>query len=153
MQLTAQFVHGPDPDHPGWHTWGQSGEARFNTVGLGRMVIRHGGGRSARRRRLQTDARHSHIHDNLHGGNTVALIDVAMFATIHVVLMTDAAGSETFDLHNQFIGSGRIDRPLHAVSEFTKETGRFVFLRGSAKQDGALVSSFISTLHKPSTPQ
>lgn len=144
------FVHEPSPEHPGWHTWTLNDDTRFNTQGLGRMLIRREGERSARTRLLDVETRHSNLHDNIHGGVTLAFIDVAMFGTIYVVLGADAAGSVTLDLHNQFIGAGRVGRPLDVVAEVVKETGRLVFLRGTAEQDDHLVSSFIGTLRKPS---
>ena len=147
---TGAFIHEPDPEFPGWHTWTSSNGVRFNAHGLGRMILRREGERSARFRLVETTGQHSNMHDNIHGGVTLALIDVAMFATIFAVLGADAAGAVTLDLHNQFIGAGRIGQPLDVVSEVMKETRRLVFLRGTVEQDDHLVASFVGTLRKPS---
>jgi uncharacterized protein (TIGR00369 family) len=147
---TGAFIHEPDPEFPGWHTWTSSNGMRFNAHGLGRMIIRREGERSARFRLVETTGLHSNMHDNVHGGVTLALIDVAMFATIFAVLGADAAGSVTLDLHNQFIGAGRVGLPLDVVSEVMKETRRLVFLRGTVEQGDHLVASFVGTLRKPS---
>lgn len=144
------FIHEPDPEFPGWYTWKLDDGTRFNSQGLGRMVIRREGERSARLRLLEVETRHSNLHDNVHGGVTLALIDVGMFAAIYSVLGADAAGSVTLDLHNQFIGAGRVGQPLDVVTEVMKETRRLVFLRGTVEQGDHLVASFVGTLRKPS---
>jgi acyl-coenzyme A thioesterase PaaI-like protein len=145
----SAFVHEPDPDYPGWHTWGLDDDVRFNSQGLGRMLIRREGDRSARMRLLEAEPRHSNVLDNIHGGVTLALIDVGIFAATYVVLGTDAVGSVTLDLHSQFIGAGRIGHPVDVIAEVMKETGRLVFLRGTVEQDDHLVASFVATLRKP----
>ncbi|KHK91164.1 PaaI family thioesterase [Novosphingobium malaysiense] len=150
MKPTGEFIHVPDPENPGWHTWRVNDDARFNTYALGRMIIRPEGERGARLRLLDVETRHSNLLSNVHGGVTLALIDVAMFAAIYTVLGADAAGSVTLDLHNQFVGAGRIGEPLDVVSEVVKETRRLVFLRGTVEQDDHLVANFIGTLRKPS---
>lgn len=150
MEPTGAFDHVPDLEFPGWHTWRINDEQRFNAYALGRMIIRTEGDRGARLRLVDTGVQHSNLHSNVHGGVTLALIDVAMFATIYTVLGADAAGSVTLDLHNQFVGSGRIGEPLDVVSEVMKETRRLVFLRGTVEQGDHLVASYIGTLRKPS---
>lgn len=144
------FLHEPDPEFPGWHTWTANGPERFNTHGLGRMILRREGDRNARLRLVETTGLHSNMHDNIHGGVTLALIDVAMFAAIFATLGADAAGAVTLDLHNQFIGAGRVGQPLDVVCEVMKETRRLVFLRGTVEQEDHLVANFVGTLRKPS---
>ncbi|MCJ2177656.1 PaaI family thioesterase [Novosphingobium album (ex Hu et al. 2023)] len=151
MTPTSEFIHMPDPEYPGWHTWRMNDGARFNAHALGRMIIRTEGERSARLRLLDLETRHSNLHSNVHGGITLALIDVAMFAAIYTVLGADTAGSVTLDLHNQFIGAGKIGEPLDAVCDIMKETRRLVFLRGTVEQGEHLVSNYVGTLRKPST--
>ncbi len=140
----------PAPDHPGWLDWDLEDDTRFNAVGLGRMILRCEGERSARVRLLDVERRHSNLHGNVHGGVTLAFIDVAMFATTFSVLGSEIYGAVTLDLHNQFIGAGQIGKPLDVVCEVMRETGRMVFLRGTVEQDDNLVSSFLGTLRKPS---
>lgn len=150
MTSEAAFIHEPAPDHPGWFTWNLDDDSCFNTAGLGRMIIRREGERSARVRLLELERRHSNMHGNVHGGVTLAFIDVAMFAAIYTVLGPAVSGAVTLDLHNQFIGAGRIGQPLDAVCEVMHETGRLAFLRGTAEQGDTLVSSFLGTLRKRS---
>jgi uncharacterized protein (TIGR00369 family) len=147
------FRHEPDPEFPGWHTWTSNGAERFNTHGLGRLILRREGETSARLRLVETTGLHSNMHDNIHGGVTLSLIDVGMFAAIYAVLGANAAGAVTLDLHNQFIGAGRIGQPLDVISQVMKETRRLVFLRGTVEQDDHLVASFVGTLRKPNAPR
>jgi uncharacterized protein (TIGR00369 family) len=146
---TGAFIHEPDPEFPGWHTWRVNDDARFNTHALGRMIIRPEGSLGARLRLVQTEVQHSNLHSNVHGGVTLALIDVAMFATLHIATGGDAAGSVTLDLHNQFIGAGKIGESLDVVSEIVKETRRLAFIRGTVEQGDHVVANYIGTLRKP----
>lgn len=150
MKPTGAFIHVPDPEFPGWHTWRINDDRRFNTQALGRMIVRTEEERRARLRLLDNGVRHSNLQGNVHGGVTLALIDVAMFATLHTVLGVEAAGSVTLELHNQFIGTGRIGKPLDVVSEVMKETRRLVFMRGTVEQGADLIASYIGTLRKAS---
>ncbi|HKR91969.1 PaaI family thioesterase [Novosphingobium sp.] len=150
MESTGHFSHVPDPEYPGWHTWQLMDETRFNAHGLGRMLVRREGECSARLRLYKTEVRHSNLQNSVHGGVTLALIDVAMFATIFTVLGVDPVGSVTVDLHSQFLGAGKIGEPLDVISEVMKETHRLVFLRGTVEQDDHLVASYIGTVRKPS---
>jgi uncharacterized protein (TIGR00369 family) len=144
----SAFIHQPDPEHAGWHTWDLADTALFNPVVMGRLIVRPEGKNGARVRMLETAAHHSNLQGKVHGGVTLALIDIAMFATIHTVLSGDAAGAVTLDLHNQFVGAGSIGEPLDVVCEVMKETGRLVFVRGTVEQDATLVANFIGTLRK-----
>ncbi|MCJ2187302.1 PaaI family thioesterase [Novosphingobium beihaiensis] len=150
MTDNSVFAYGPSPDYPGWHTWNLTDPTRFNSAALGPMLVRAEGERSARLRLIAPGRQHSNVHDNIHGGATLALIDVAMFAGIYVTLGADAAGAVTLDLHNQFVGAGIVGQPLDAVVEVVKETRRLVFLRGTVEQGDHLVANFIGTLRKPS---
>ena len=149
----AAFIHEPDPDFPGWHTWKLDQDDRFNSEGLGRMVVRREDDTSARLRLVDVAARHSNLHDKIHGGAILALIDVGVFAAIYAVLGPQTVGGVTLDLHSQFIGAGRVGQPLDVVTEVMRETGRLIFVRGTAEQDDHLVASFVATLRKPSVSQ
>ncbi|MBB4858529.1 acyl-coenzyme A thioesterase PaaI-like protein [Novosphingobium chloroacetimidivorans] len=150
MKPTSAFIHELDDAHPGWHTWDLADQTRFNPAVIGRMIIRREGERGARLRMLDTQVRHSNLHGAVHGGVTLAVVDIAMFATIYTVLGADVAGSVTLDLNCQFIGAGLIGGPLDVCSEVMKETGRLVFLRGTVEQPQGLVASYMGTLRKPS---
>ncbi|WP_232491997.1 PaaI family thioesterase [Novosphingobium kaempferiae] len=150
MAHDGAFIHEPDPEFPGWHTWKLNEGSRFNSQGLGRMLVRREGDRSARLRLVEAGVQHSNVLDAVHGGVTLALIDVGMFAAMFTVIGADAVGAVTLDLQNQFIGAGRIGQPLDVVAEIMKETRRLVFVRGTVEQDDHLVASFMGTLRKPS---
>ncbi len=126
---------------------------RFNAQAMGRLLVREetlpGGMRSVRLR-MFPERRHSNLLDAVHGGVTLALIDISLFSGIRLILGADAAGSVTLDLSTQFIGAGRIGEPLDAISEVLRETRRLVFVRGTIEQDGHLVASYHGTVRKPS---
>ena len=140
----------PDPDNPGWRSWNFPDPTRFNAVVMGHLLLRAEGERGARLR-MMPDRHHSNLLDHVHGGITLALADIALFATMHVVLGIETAGAVTVDLSTQFIGGGRIGQPLDAVAEVLRETRRLVFLRGLVEQDGHLVAAFSGTVRKAST--
>ena len=96
------------------------------------------------------ERRHSNLLDAVHGGVTLALIDISLFSAMRLLLNGDAAGSVTLDLATQFIGAGRIGQPLDSVCEVLRETGRLVFLRGLVVQEDETVASFTGTVRKPS---
>ena len=94
---------------------------------------------------------HGNLHSNIHGGVTLSLIDIAMFATVHGVIGEDTAGAVTVDLTTQFVGIGRLGEPLDVVSEVMKETRRLVFVRGTVEQGDRLVATYMGTLRKPTS--
>ncbi len=149
MEPTTAFVHAPDPEHPGWHSWNLADDTRFNARVMGKLIVRREGERGARLRMLATERRHSNLHEAIHGGVTLSLIDISLFATVNAVLGGDTACGVTLDLSCQFIGSGVVGQPLDAVGEVMRETGRLVFLRGTVEQEHGLVASFLGTLRKP----
>ncbi len=144
----APFLHTPSPDNPGWHTWKLDDPTRFNGVVMGPLLVRREGGNTAILRMMPL-RHHSNLHDNVHGGVTLALIDVALFAAAFVVLGGDVGGAVTLELSNQFIGAGRVGQPLDASVEVLRETKRLIFLRGLVLQEDHLVASFTGTLRKP----
>lgn len=150
MEATSAFVYAPDPAHPGWHTWDIADAARFNAAVMGKLIVRREGERCARVRMLDTRPLHSNLHGTVHGGATLALIDIALFATSHVVANAEADRAVTLDLNCQFIGTGAIGEPLDCVAEVMKETGRLIFLRGTVEQGDGLIASFMGTIRKPS---
>ena len=145
----SHFIVEPDPDNLGWDTWELADHTRFNMSAMGKLIVRREGERSVRLR-MFPQKRHSNLHDNVHGGVTLALIDIALFAAARQVIGADAAGSVTLDITNQFIGAGRIGEPLDAVPEVMKETRRLVFLRGVVEQGDNMIASFTGVVRKPS---
>ena len=152
-ESTPDFVRRPAADHPGWVSWDLTDQTRFNSQTMGRMLVRQEvlpGGAPAVRLRMFPEQRHSNLLDAVHGGVTLALIDISLFTGIRLILGADAGGSVTLDLSTQFIGAGRIGKPLDAVSEVLRETRRLVFIRGVIEQDGHLVAAYNGTVRKPS---
>jgi len=150
---SADFVRTPVADQPGWFSWNLSDTTRFNAQVMGDLIVRDEtlpGGAAAVRLRMVPERRHSNLLDAVHGGVTLALIDISLFAAIRLVLDGDAGGSVTLDLSTQFIGAGRIGEPLDALCEVLRETRRLVFLRGTIEQDGHLVAAYSGTVRKPS---
>ena len=147
------FLHEPAADHPGWFSWDLTDQTRFNAQVMGGLLVRQEalpGGKPSVRLRMFPERRHSNLLDAVHGGVTLALIDISLFSAIRLILGADAAGSVTLDLSTQFIGAGRIGQPLDAISEVLRETRRLVFVRGTIEQDGHLVAAYHGTVRKPS---
>ncbi len=151
--MTEQaFRYEPAADHPGWFTWNLTDETRFNAHAMGRMITRmedRADGGKAARLRMFPERCHSNLLDAVHGGVTLALIDISLFAAMRTLLQGDAAGSVTLDLSTQFIGAGRLGEPLDAVVEVLRETGRLVFLRGLVVQGEDTIAAFNGTIRKP----
>ena len=145
----STIVHEPDPEFPGWWTWDVADKTRFNPHALGRLIVRKESD-DAVRLRLFTARQHANLHDRVHGGVTLSLIDVALFVTSRILRGVNAAGSVTLDLSTQFISPGAIGEPLDAVTEVLRETGRLVFLRGKVEQDGNLIAAYSGAIRKPS---
>ena len=140
------------PDHPGWQRWRLNDGTAFNEVVLAPVLVRRESDSTARVRILPRAGHHNN-GGHVHGGITLALIDVSLFAACKLLRNIDAAGSVTIGLETQFIGSGDMARPLDAVVEVLRETGRMVFLRGLVVQDDHIVASFSGTTRKPSRPR
>jgi uncharacterized protein (TIGR00369 family) len=141
------FIHQPDPENPGWMTWELSDPTRFNSL-LGRMMVRLEPDGQARIRMFPEHV-HSNLSDNIHGGTTLAFIDVALFAASRLFGLIEAGTAVTLDLSVQFIGAGRVGEPMDAVVELLRETGRLLFLRGLIVQGDTKVASFAGTIRKP----
>jgi uncharacterized protein (TIGR00369 family) len=120
----------------------------YNRAVLGELIIR-AEGESHCRVRLFPREHHVNVGGHIHGGITLGLIDVSMFAAMYLLRGTSTAGTVTLELQNQFIGAGDPGRPLDAVVEVLRETGRMGFLRGLVVQEDDLVASFTGILRKP----
>jgi acyl-coenzyme A thioesterase PaaI-like protein len=119
----------------GWYTWNMVDRTRFNTSVLGEMRVRREGAHC--RLRMFPERRHTNLVDNIHGAVTLGLIDIALFAAMHINGSGEAGPSVTVELSTQFVGGGDPSRPLDAVSEIVRETGQMLFLRGFATQPRA----------------
>ena len=152
----SAFIYGPAADHPGWFTWDMADQERFNSVTMGRLLVRREdlpGSPAAVRLRMFPERRHSNLLEAVHGAITLSLIDISLFACMRHALDGDAAGSVTLDLSTQFIGAGIVGKPLDAVVEVLRETRRLLFLRGTVVQEDHLVAAFNGTVRKPSAPK
>ncbi len=143
------FEHGPAPDHPGWNHWNLRDETLFNTAVLGRMLVRREGERC--RLRMFPQRHHENLQGMIHGAATQGLIDIALFATLHTLGEGQAGPSVTLEISTQFIGAGDPNRPLDAVSEIMRETGRLLFVRGTVEQDDDMVAAYSGIVRKLKT--
>ena len=137
--INAPFEYRPLPPEEcngeaGWYTWNMVDRTRFNTAVLGEMRVRREGAHC--RLRMFPERRHTNLVDNIHGAVTLGLIDIALFAAMHINGSGEAGPSVTVELSTQFVGGGDPCRPLDAVTEIVRETGRMLFLRGFATQPG-----------------
>ena len=130
--------------------WRLTDSDRFNEAVLGKQIVRLEGQNSARLRLIPRDPLHTNSGGRVHGAITLALIDVSLFSTLYLLRGLDAGRSVTLGLSTQFIGKGDASRPLDAVVELLRETGRLAFLRGLVLQDEDIIASFEGTVRKPS---
>lgn len=139
-----------DPENPGWLRWQLTNPDCFNEAVLGKQIVRVEGPNSARMRLIPKVPLHTNSGGNVHGAITLALIDVSLFSTLYLLRGLDAGRSVTLGVSTQFIGKGDASRPLDAVVELLRETGRLAFLRGLVMQDDDIVASFEGTVRKAS---
>lgn len=144
------FVSEPAPDYPGWTTWLMRDDTRFNNAILGRLLVRPGDSATKAWVRMFPEQRHSNFADNIHGGTILGFIDVSLFGASHQMDLLHGGPNVTLDLSTQFIGAGKIGKPLDAEVELLKETGRLLFLRGMLMQDDVKIAAFSGTIRKPS---
>ena len=147
MSDAPMIIHEPDPDNPGWMTWDVRDDRRFNAVAIGKMIVRKTGDNTATVRMFPTIA-HSNLLDKVHGGVTLAFVDVALFAAAGVTGHFDAPGSVTVSLDTQFIGAGDLDIPLDAKVDIIRATRRLIFLRGLVVQGDNDIASFSAIIRR-----
>lgn len=145
MSDDAAFDFGEDADHPGWHSWRLKDDTRYNAF-LGKLIVRREG--EMARVRMFPERRHSNLQDVMHGGATLGLIDVALFAASRMFGLITAGYAVTLDLSTQFIGAGRLDLAIDAEVELLRETRRLLFLRGLIVQGDTKVAAFAGTIRK-----
>ncbi len=142
------FLAGEHPDHPGWSEWRISDPTRFNGTVLGLMLVRSDGENLARVR-IFPKHHMTNVNNDVHGGVVLALCDVSLFAAAAVILGTEVSRGVTIELTSHFVGAGDAARPLDALVELVRETGRMVFARGTVVQDDDIVASFSGIFRKP----
>jgi acyl-coenzyme A thioesterase PaaI-like protein len=141
------FEHGPDPDNPGWRHWNLKDETLFNNVVMGRLITRVDADGKARLR-MFPERQHLNLQGIIHGAVTLSLIDISLFVTLHMIGTGNAGPSVTLELSTQFVGGGDPERPMDAVTEIVRETGKLVFIRGMVVQDEDTVASFSGIVRK-----
>lgn len=137
-----------DDDGEGWTSFALADPTRFHAF-LAPLRFRAEGERTARVR-MTPRQDHSNMRDAVHGGATLAFIDMALFVASRSFGLTTPGTAVTLDLSTQFITEARLDQPLDAVVELLRETGRLLFMRGLVVQDQGTVASFAGTIRKPS---
>jgi len=140
------FNHGPDPENPGWRNWNLKDDTLFNGAVMGKLITRREGDKC--RVRMFPKRRHENLQGIIHGAVTLSLIDISLFTTMHMVGSGNAGPSVTLELSTQFIGGGDPKRPLDAVTEIMRETGKLVFVRGEVVQDEDRVAAYSGIIRK-----
>ncbi len=145
--MPAQYVtEGP---YAGWKKWHARPEGRF-VDGLGDVYYRDEplDGRPGVVCLIETGRQHSNGLGFLHGGFLMAMVDVALFATIRHLLETQAA--VTLQASTDFLGAAAIGKPLELRGRIVKETGKLVWVTGVLTQDGGafFVGQFNGLLRK-----
>lgn len=143
------FDYREDSDNPGWFTWELKDQTRFNSVVMGKLITRREGNMC--RLRMFPERRHTNLQDIVHGATTLSLIDIALFAAMHTLTEGEAGPAVTLELSTQFMAAGQADRPLDAVTEIMRETGRLLFLRGEVIQGKARVAGYSALVRKTKT--
>ena len=144
MSENTGFV--PDTKHPGWHVRPASQDDRFLDL-FGTMRVRVEPDGKARIR-LDPQRRHRNLHEAVHGGFTMAFVDQALFIGPTALGIEGAIGGVTIDTATQFFAPLLIDKPIDAVVEILRETGRMIFIRGIMEQDGVAAIAFSGTIKK-----
>ena len=135
----------PDPDHPGWYSWGDFPRGSFAGQ-TGRLLFRPDG--DGARVRMVPTTKHLNMGGSIHGGAVMSFIDMALFAGGRIAGMGEGH-YVTLDCATHFIARGRIDVPLDALVRVVGETrGGLVFLSGHCEQDGQPTHSFTGTLKR-----
>ncbi|BDW82762.1 hypothetical protein MACH24_22000 [Erythrobacter sp. Dej080120_24] len=141
------FEHGPDPENPGWRHWNLKDQTLFNGAVMGKLITRVDPDGKARLR-MFPQRHHQNLQGIIHGAVTLSLIDIALFTTMHNIGSGNAGPSVTLELSTQFVGGGDPDRPMDAVTEIVRETGKLVFVRGLVEQEEDVVASFSGIVRK-----
>jgi acyl-coenzyme A thioesterase 13 len=135
----------PDPDHPGWLSWGDFPRSSF-AAATGRLLFKPDGDGRAIVRMFPTDD-HMNMGGSIHGGAVMSFIDMSMFAGGLCAGM-ERSHYVTLDLTTHFLARGQAGTPLDAHVEIVRQTRGHVFLQGVVKQGGENCYNFTGTLKK-----
>lgn len=138
-----------DPrDGLGWFSWDLNDDTRFNAVVMGKLKVRREDDKC--RLRMIPQHKHTNLQEMIHGAVTLSLIDISLFSAIHLLGEQDAGRAVTLELSTQFVGAGKPNEPLDAVTEIIRETGRLMFLRGEVVQEDHIVAAYSAIVRKAS---
>ena len=135
-----------DPGSSTWVNWHIEDKSRF-TGQFGALQTRRDGDVAIVR--MQPHFGLGNAAGNMHGGAVMTFIDMAAFIGARVLGIGSEPGGLTVDLNVQFTGSADLQRPVDAMVQITRETGGFLFIRGTIEQAGDMISGFIGLLRKP----
>jgi acyl-coenzyme A thioesterase 13 len=139
----------PDPDHPGWFSWGDFPRGSF-AAATGRLLFKPDGPSRGVARMFPTED-HMNMGGSIHGGAVMSFIDMSMFAGGLCAGM-ERAHYVTLNLTTHFLARGKTGSPLDAHVELVRQTRGHAFLQGVVKQNGQPCYSFTGTLKRVSTP-
>lgn len=145
-QIFAPVDYRPIEGEEGWFSWNLTDNTRYNGAVLGPLKVHHEGDRT--RLRMIPQHMHTNIQDIVHGAVTLGLIDIALFAGAQTLGKGHDGPMVTLELSTQFVGAGDPARPLDAVSELVRETGKLAFVRGEVVQDDDKVAAYSGILRK-----
>ena len=135
----------PDPDHPGWLSYGDFTPGSF-AAATGKLLFRADGqGRGICR--MQVEERHLNLGGSIHGGAVMSFIDMALFAAGRCAGVSEGH-YVTLDLTTHFIARGRAGLPLEAHVELVRQTRSLAFLQGVVRPDSQPCYTFIGTLKR-----
>jgi uncharacterized protein (TIGR00369 family) len=135
----------PDPEHPGWFSWGEFPSGSF-AAATGKLLFRSDGPGRGTCRIFPTE-QHLNMGGSLHGGAVMSFIDMALFAGGRCAGMAEGH-YVTLDMTTHFLARGKTGVPLDAHVELVRQTRSHVFLQGVCTQDGEPCYSFTGTLKR-----
>jgi uncharacterized protein (TIGR00369 family) len=139
----------PDPDNPGWFSWGDFPRSSF-AAATGRLLFKPDGPGRGIARMFPTED-HMNMGGSIHGGAIMSFIDMSMFAGGLCGGM-ERGHYVTLDLTTHFLARGQAGSPLDAHVELVKQTRGHAFLQGVVKQNGENCYSFSGTLKRVNRP-
>ena len=101
----------PDPDNPGWYSWGDFPRSSF-AAATGRLLFKPDGPGRGVARMFPTEA-HLNMGGSIHGGAVMSFIDMALFAGGRCAGMAAGPLCDA-RLPTHFLARGKIGVPLDA---------------------------------------
>jgi acyl-coenzyme A thioesterase 13 len=135
----------PDPDHPGWYSWGDFPRSSF-AAATGRLLFKGDGPGRGICRMFPTEA-HMNMGGSIHGGAVMSFVDMACFAGGRCAGMAEGH-YVTLDLATHFLARGQAGVPLDAHVELVRQTRNLVFLQGVVRQADEPCYMFTCTLKR-----